>query len=106
AVKTPADLDNARRLVASRPEHGQGEHTPEFKVVVTPAKGVFVRAEAMDEGSQIARGTRIGTVKTNRDEHPIIAPQAGVLAEWLRNDGDIVAAGLPVARLAAPGSEY
>jgi [acyl-carrier-protein] S-malonyltransferase len=99
AIKSPDDLDAARALVLSRPEHGQGEHTPEFRVVVTPIKGVFSRAEAIDQGEQVARGTRIGTVRTNRDEHPIIAGEAGVLAEWLREDGDIVAAGLPVARL-------
>jgi [acyl-carrier-protein] S-malonyltransferase len=68
--------------------------------VVTPAKGVFTRAEAIDEGQQVARGTRLGTVRTNREEHPIVAGEAGVLTEWLRSDGDIVAAGLPVARLA------
>jgi [acyl-carrier-protein] S-malonyltransferase len=100
ALKTPDDLDRARALVASRPQHGQGEHIPEFRVVVTPAKGVFTRAESIDEGQSVARGARLGTVRTNREEHPIVAAQAGVLAEWLRNDGDIVAAGLPVARLA------
>ncbi|MDT4940513.1 MAG: [acyl-carrier-protein] S-malonyltransferase [Pseudonocardiales bacterium] len=100
ALKTPDDLVRARALIDSRPQHGQGEHTPEFRVVVTPAKGVFTRAEAIDEGQQVARGTRLGTVRTNRDEHPIIAGEAGVLTEWLRSDGDIVAAGLPVARLA------
>ncbi|MFN2562127.1 MAG: acyltransferase domain-containing protein [Jatrophihabitans sp.] len=105
AVKSPDDLDRARALVASRPQHGQGEHTPEFRVVVTPAKGVFTRTESIDEGEQVARGARLGTVRTNREEHPIVAAEAGVLAEWLRNDGDIVAAGLPVARL-ADGSGY
>jgi [acyl-carrier-protein] S-malonyltransferase len=105
AVKTPDDLDRARALGASRPQHGQGEHTPDFRIVVTPAKGVFIRAEAMDEGSEVARGSRIGTVRTNRDEHAVVAPTAGTLAEWLRQDGDIVAAGLPVARLSS-GSEY
>jgi [acyl-carrier-protein] S-malonyltransferase len=105
AIKTPDDLDRARALVASRPQHGQGEHTPEFRVVVTPAKGVFTRAEALEEGQQVARGTRLGTVRTNRDEHPIIAADAGVLTEWLRHDGDIVAAGLPVARL-SDGSDF
>jgi [acyl-carrier-protein] S-malonyltransferase len=105
AVKSPADLDRARTLVASRPQHGQGEHTPEFRVVVTPAKGVFTRSAAIDEGAEVARGARIGTVRTNRDEHPVIAVQAGVLAEWLRDNGDIVGAGLPVARL-ANGSDY
>ena len=105
ALKTPDDLDRARALVASRPQHGQGEHTPEFRIVVTPAKGVFTRAAAIEEGQSIGRGTRLGTVRTNRDEHPIIAVEAGVLAEWLRSDGDIVPAGLPVARL-ANGSDY
>jgi [acyl-carrier-protein] S-malonyltransferase len=100
ALKTPDDLDKARSLIDSRPQHGQGEHTPEFRVVVTPAKGVFTRAEAIDEGQQVARGTRLGTVRTNREEHPIVAGDAGVLTEWLRSDGDIVPAGLPVARLA------
>ncbi|MEP6599228.1 MAG: ACP S-malonyltransferase [Actinomycetota bacterium] len=99
AVKTPADLASALVMIASRPQHGQGEHTPEFQVVVTPVKGIFTRAEAVDEGSAIVRGARLGTVRTNRDEHPIIAPDTGVLVEWLRNDNDIVAAGLPVARL-------
>lgn len=99
AIKSPADLDDARRLIDSRPLHGQGEHTPEFRVVVTPAKGVFTRAEGLDEGAPITRGTRLGTVRTNRDEHVIVAPNAGLLLEWLRHNGDIVAAGLPVARL-------
>ncbi|MDT4924526.1 MAG: [acyl-carrier-protein] S-malonyltransferase [Pseudonocardiales bacterium] len=105
AVKTPDDLDRARTLIASRPQHGQGEYTPEFRVVVTPAKGVFTRAESIEEGQQLARGARLGTVRTNRDEHAVIAAEAGTLAEWLRQDGDIVGAGLPVARL-ADGSEY
>jgi [acyl-carrier-protein] S-malonyltransferase len=105
AIKTPDDLDKARVLIASRPQHGQGEHTPDLRVVVTPAKGIFTRAEAMEEGQQIARGARLGTVRTNREEHPIVAGEAGVLAEWLRHDGDIVAAGLPVARL-SDGSDY
>jgi [acyl-carrier-protein] S-malonyltransferase len=105
AVKTPEDLDRARALVASRPQHGQGEHVPDLRIVVTPAKGIFTRAESVDEGAPVARGTRLGTVRTNRDEHPIVAAEAGVLAEWLRSDGDIVAAGLPVARLAST-AEY
>ena len=104
AVKSPADLDAARALIDSRPAHGQGEHTVDFWVVSTPVKGVFTRADGLDEGSPLARGSRLGTVRTNRDEHVIVAPHAGVLAEWLRFDDDIVAAGLPVARI-SHGSE-
>ena len=104
AIKSPADLDAARSLVDSRPAHGQGEHTMDFWIVSTPVKGVFTRASALDEGTAIARGTQLGVVRTNRDEHVIVAPHAGVLAEWLRSDDDIVAAGLPVARI-SQGSE-
>ena len=99
AIKTPADLDAARSLIASSPQHGQGEHTPDVRVVVSPAKGVFTQTRALAEGSPVERGARIGTIRTNQDEHAIVAPAAGVLAEWLRHDGDIVPAGLPVARL-------
>jgi [acyl-carrier-protein] S-malonyltransferase len=99
AIKSPADLDQARSLIESRPHHGQGEHTVDFRVVVTPAKGVFTRADGVDEGAAVAQGDRLGTVRTNRDEHVIVAPLPGVLAEWLRSDGDIVPAGLPVARI-------
>jgi [acyl-carrier-protein] S-malonyltransferase len=98
-MKTPDDLDKARTLAASQAEHGQGEYTPEFRMVVTPAKGVFTRADGLVEGQRVSRGIVLGTVRTNRDEHAIVAPNAGVLTEWLRDDGDIVAAGLPVARL-------
>jgi [acyl-carrier-protein] S-malonyltransferase len=100
AVKTPDDLDAARLLIDSRPAHGQGEHLLDFWVVSTPAKGSFHRAEGLDEGTEVARGTKLGAVRTNREEHVIVAPHAGVLVEWLRSDNDIVAAGLPVARIA------
>jgi [acyl-carrier-protein] S-malonyltransferase len=99
AIKSPDDLDTARRLIDSRAAHGQGEHIPEFRVVVTPAKGVFTRADGVTEGDPVERGTTLGTVRTNRDEHVIVAPSAGLLVEWLRSDGDIVAAGLPLVRI-------
>ncbi len=104
AVKSPDQIGPAREMVASRAQHGQGEHTPEFRIVVTPAKGVFTRAETVEEGQQVARGARLGTVRTNREEHAIVAGESGFLAEWLRQDGDIVAAGLPLARMSS-GSE-
>ena len=106
AIKTPADLDAARTLIAATGGTGQGEHTPDFHIAITPAKGIFTRADGVDEGSPVKGGMRLGTIATNRDEHPVLAPASGpggdlVLAEWLRHDGDIVAAGLPVARIAA-----
>ena len=106
AIKTPADLDAARTLIAATGRTGQGEHTPDFHVAITPAKGIFTRADGVDEGSPVKAGMLLGTIATNRDDFPVLAPPSGlggdlVLAEWLRHDGDIVAAGLPVARIAA-----
>jgi [acyl-carrier-protein] S-malonyltransferase len=105
AVKSPDDLARARELIESRPQYGQGQYVPDFRIVVTPAKGVFTRAEGLAEGADVVRGARLGTIATNRDEHEIVAPRAGVLAEWLRDNGDIVAAGLPVARI-YDGADY
>jgi [acyl-carrier-protein] S-malonyltransferase len=99
AVKTPDDLAKAQVLISSRPEHGQGEHTPDVRVVITPTKGIFTRTQGLDEGEPIVGGARIGTIRTNRDEFAVVAPASGILAEWLKYDGDIVGAGLPVARL-------
>jgi [acyl-carrier-protein] S-malonyltransferase len=98
-VKKPDDIAAARTLLDSRPEYGQGEHTVDFRVVVTPAKGVFTRAADVTEGGPVSRGAALGTIRTNRDEHTIVSPQPGLLTEWLRDTGDIVAAGLPVARI-------
>ena len=104
AVKSPSDLAAARALLDAAPQHGQGEHTPDFLVVSAPAKGVFTRSAEIEEGGLIAPGATLGVIKTNRDEHAIVVPDgAGAaqrrLTEWLRQDGDIVAAGLPIARL-------
>ena len=101
AIKTPDDLEpRPRRWSPAGPQHGQGEHTPDFRVVVTPAKGVFTRADDARRGRRgrprhPARHRRAPTATSTRSSRP----RAGVLAEWLRHDGDIVAAGLPVARI-------
>jgi [acyl-carrier-protein] S-malonyltransferase len=99
AIKTPDDLPAALQLIDSRPQHGQGEHFMDFRMVVTPVKGVFTRAEGLDEGSPVRAGQPLGVVRTNRDEHAVTAPIDGVLDEWLRHDNDIVGAGLPLARV-------
>jgi [acyl-carrier-protein] S-malonyltransferase len=104
-LKVPDDLDAARQLLAGgEQDHQQGTDAPDVRVVSTPSQGIFTRARGVEAGAAIVGGTRLGTVRTNRDELAIVAPVSGVLAEWFRNDGDIVGAGLPVARLST-GSE-
>ena len=99
ALKSPADLENAQSVIDGQAQHGQSQHTPDVRVVITPTKGIFTRTHGLDEGEPIVGGTRIGTIRTNRDEFAVVAPASGVLAEWLKYDGDIVGAGLPVARV-------
>jgi [acyl-carrier-protein] S-malonyltransferase len=95
-LKSPDDLDAARELLSAGKQQAAD---PDVRVVSTPSQGIFTRARGVDAGAAIVGGTRLGTVRTNRDELAIVAPVSGVLAEWFRNDGDIVGAGLPVARL-------
>lgn len=99
AVKTPEDLDAARAELHAMAHPPQAEYTPEFHVVVSPAKGTFHRRPDVSEGDHVAVGTQLGVIMTNRDEHPVAAGASGILAEWLRHEGDIVGEGLPVARL-------
>jgi [acyl-carrier-protein] S-malonyltransferase len=65
---------------------------------VAPAGGTF-HPVAIDEGMHVAARSPLGTVRTRREEHQLIASYQGVLAEWLLEDGDLVGPGEPVARL-------
>jgi [acyl-carrier-protein] S-malonyltransferase len=96
ALKTPADLETARELLATAASRQTGEAV---RVVKAPDQGIFTRAQGLDAGEAISSGARIGTIRTDRDEFAIVAPTTGVLEEWLKWDGDVVSAGLPVARL-------
>ncbi len=102
AIKTPDDLAAARRVLQAAAMSRQP--APDVRTISTPSQGIFTRARGLDAGVAIIGGARLGTVRTNRDELAIVAPVSGILSEWLRNDGDIVGAGLPVARLST-GSE-
>lgn len=101
AIKSPADLDAARALLAHATAGAQGGHTPDLQILVAPAKGVFTRAEGIEEGATVAAGAILGTVRTNSDSHDLVSPFSGVLDEWVRHDGDIVGVGLPLARLSS-----
>jgi [acyl-carrier-protein] S-malonyltransferase len=104
AIKSPSDLEAAQRLLDEQaaPEQPQGS---DGQLVLSHAKGIFTRAHGLGEGGTVLGGARIGTIRTDRDEVAVVAPASGVLEQWLRNDGDIVGAGLPVARIAIGGTE-
>jgi len=104
ALKKPADLAAAQTLLARAGHGGQGEHTPDWRVVVAPVGGTF-HPVALDEGMQVPARSPLGMVRTRREEHQVSAAYHGVLVEWLLEDGDLVGPGEPVARLypLAPG---
>jgi [acyl-carrier-protein] S-malonyltransferase len=98
ALRTPDDLPAAHALLARLAHAGQGEHTPDWRVVVAPVSGTFHPVE-LAEGSAVPAGSPLGTVRTKREEHQVSASYHGVLVEWLLEDGDLVNPGEPVARL-------
>jgi [acyl-carrier-protein] S-malonyltransferase len=101
-LRTPDDLPAARTLVARATTGGQAEHTPDWRVVIAPAGGVF-STDGITEGTRVRAGSRLGAVKTRREDLQISAGYDGVLVEWLLQDGDLVDPGEPLARL-VPGT--
>jgi [acyl-carrier-protein] S-malonyltransferase len=70
----------------------------DWRIVVAPARGT-VRPVALAEGSHLPAGTSLGLVRSRREDVHVSAAYAGVLAEWLVHEGDLVDAGDPIARL-------
>ncbi|MGK5170785.1 acyltransferase domain-containing protein [Geodermatophilus sp. CPCC 205761] len=98
AVTGPADLDRARDLIATERGRAEAEHLPDWRVVVSPARGTVSPAD-VSEGSRLPAGTPLGLIRGRREEVKVSAGYDGVLAEWLVQDGDLVDAGDPIARL-------
>ena len=103
ALRTPADLEKAHRMVA---EHGEERHEavePTWRLVISPAKGVLAHNTAA-VGSPVAAGDAVATVSSLRDTYEVTAPHGGTVVEWLAEDGDPVAPGQPVLRLHPEGN--
>ncbi len=98
ALSGPADLDRARELIDAERGRAEAEHLPDWRVVVSPARGTISPAE-VPEGTHLPAGTPLGLVRSRRDEVHVSAGYDGVLAEWLVHEGDLVDAGDPIARL-------
>ena len=98
ALSGPGDLDRARELIDTERGRAEAEHSPDWRVVVSPVRGSVSPAEVA-EGSRLPAGTPLGVVRTRRDEVHVSAAYDGVLAEWLVHEGDLVDAGDPLARL-------
>ena len=103
ALKTPSDLDAARSLVAAQAVN-TASHTPEWRLLVAPLAGTFHAEVAVvgDDGApdgQVTAGAELGHVDSRGAKHPLLAPCAGHIVEWLVEEADPVNAGQPIARL-------
>jgi len=66
---------------------------------VAPAKGTFEISGSRGRDDQLKAEERVGTVRSLRDEIPVVAPHGGHVMEWLVEDGDLVSPGQPLVRL-------
>lgn len=98
AIAGPADLDRARELIAAERGRPEAEQAPDWRMVVSPARG-SISPNPIEEGTRLAAGTPLATVAGRRETVEVAAGYAGVLAEWLVAEGDLVDAGDPLARL-------
>jgi [acyl-carrier-protein] S-malonyltransferase len=98
ALAGPGDLDRARALIEATRGRPEGQHRPDWRVVVSPVRGTVSPAD-VPEGTRLPAGTLLGRVRSRRGEADVSAGYDGVLAEWLVQDGDLVDAGDPLARL-------
>jgi [acyl-carrier-protein] S-malonyltransferase len=98
AMKTPDDIDAARRMV--REHGGQADHSqrPSWQLVVAPVKGT-VTQHVTEPDSVVRPGQTVATVTTLRDSHEVQAVHGGRLVEWLVEEGDPVSPGQPLLRL-------
>ena len=104
ALKTPDDLPAARDLLAEHgtPEHHYAGNTPEWRLLVAMAAGTFrAGTEGQDAtpGAHVRPGVLLGHVAARSGQQPVTPDFAGVVLEWLVEDGDPVAAGQPLVRL-------
>ena len=100
ALKTPDDLAAARELIVHAAPSRTGRAHPGLPGGRRADRGRLHPAPGWTRAAQLAAGTALGSIRTNRDEHAIVsASYDGVLVEWLAHDADIVAAGEPLARL-------
>lgn len=101
ALRSPEDLEEARRMIR---EHGEDSSAstdhPTWRMLVSPGKGtVDLGGGDSVEGTRFASGDQLATVRTLREELPVVSTGAGQVVEWLVQDGDPVAPGQPIVRV-------
>lgn len=103
ALKTPDDLDAARTLLAEHADSHDDHYAPEWRLLVSPAAGVFRASdghrETVGPGTEVGLQTDLGRVQVRGGDQAIMTPFPATVMEWLVEDGDPVSAGQPLVRL-------
>jgi [acyl-carrier-protein] S-malonyltransferase len=102
-LKSPADLEAARALLAEHADSHADSHAPEWRLLVSPFAGTF-RAppghpDVAGPGIDVSEGTDLGHVEMRGGTHMVSAWFPATVIEWLVEDGDPVSAGQPLVRL-------
>jgi [acyl-carrier-protein] S-malonyltransferase len=104
ALKTPADLDAARALLAEHASSHSDHHAPEWRLVVAATGGTFLATSSMTVGTPVNIGTELGQIQARGGAKPVAADFPATVLEWLVEDGDPISQGQPLVRL-QPGSQ-
>jgi [acyl-carrier-protein] S-malonyltransferase len=99
SLKTPADLDAARALLAEHADSHADSHAPEWRLLVAPMAGTFRAPNGAAPGTTVDEGTDLGQVEMRGGTHLVAAAFPANVIEWLVEDGDPVSAGQPLVRL-------
>ena len=99
ALNTPDDLPAAWDLIERHATATVMSQAPTWRLLVSPAKGIFKLSVSSEVGDRLEPGAPVGSVVNLRDEQPVLALHGGTVVEWLVEDGDPVSPGQPIVRL-------
>jgi len=109
ALKTPADLDQARELLEPAHHPDGGGHAPDWRLLVAPLAGTFragrLDGAPADPGTTVGVGADLGHLEIRGGNHTISPPFPATIIEWLVEDGDPVNVGQPLVRLQPNGTD-
>jgi len=103
ALKTPADLDAARELLAEHADSHDDHDAPDWRLLVASHGGTFRAPDGHPEtpgpGTVVGLDTDLGYIEVRGGNHAVAATFPATVIEWLVEDGDPVSPGQPLLRL-------
>ena len=99
SLSTPDDRPAAWDLIERHATPTVMSQAPTWRLLVSPAKGIFKLSVTSEVGDKLVAGAAVGSVVNLRDEQLVLALHGGTVVEWLVEDGDPVSPGQPIVRL-------